>query len=125
VFKKARAAPAVDDAEVAIVDEFTCVYRTENDMIVAIVGEASENELLLEAALSAVLDSLRMLLKRGVTKSQVSCARTHPPRCSRAPRHVVRRADTTAPSLRPAPLRSSTHTCPASCSPSTRCWTPA
>ncbi|KAA0174178.1 hypothetical protein FNF27_04399 [Cafeteria roenbergensis] len=71
VFKKARAAPTGDDAEVAIVDEYTCVYRTVNDLVAVVVGEGSENELLLEAALDAILSALELLLKKGVVKAQV------------------------------------------------------
>lgn len=72
MFKKARAAPTGDDAEVAIVDEYTCVYRTVNDLVAVVVGEGSENELLLEAALDAILSALELLLKKGVVKAQVS-----------------------------------------------------
>lgn len=72
VFKKARAAPTGDDAEVAIVDEYTCVYRTVNDLVAVVVGEGSENELLLEASLDAILAALELLLKKGVVKAQVS-----------------------------------------------------
>jgi hypothetical protein len=71
VFKKARSSPTGDDAEVAIVDEFTCVYKTQNDLIAVLIGDASENELLLEAALDAIVGSFAVLLKRGVTKANV------------------------------------------------------
>lgn len=71
IFKKARTSPTGEDAEVAIVDEFTCVYKTQTDLIAVLIGDASENELLLEAALDAIVGSFAALLKKGVTKAQV------------------------------------------------------
>lgn len=130
MFKKARAAPTGDDAEVAIVDEYTCVYRTVNDLVAVVVGEGSENELLLEAALDAILSALELLLKKGVVKAQVSAAAagtcqtararttTRPPR---APLPPPSRAFVAAFSLARA-RRRCTSSCLACFCPSTRCW---
>jgi coatomer subunit zeta len=73
LFKKARGSPAPEEAEVAMVDGLVCVYRSEGDVMVFVVGGSTENELLLEAVLGALLEALGKLLKKGVSKAHVSC----------------------------------------------------
>lgn len=129
MFKKARAAPTGEDAEVAIVDEYTCVYRTVNDLVAVVVGEGSENELLLEAALDAILSALEFLLKKGVVKAQVSAAaaighltdRSRPHHNQASTPAPLSRAFVAAFSLARA-RRRCTSSCLACFCPSTRCW---
>lgn len=71
LFKKTRNNQSRSDAEVALLDGFTCVFRTNADLSFYVVGAAEENELILVSVLDAVHDSINNLLKGMVDKRNV------------------------------------------------------
>lgn len=57
--------------DVIIYDSFLALYKHSLDLIFYIIGPQSENELMLNAALSAFSDALSMLLRNQVEKRSV------------------------------------------------------
>jgi len=68
VFKKTRNSQARLDAEVAILDGLTVVFKSGVDVTFAVVGGAEENELVLVGLLDAMFDTVATLIKSQVDK---------------------------------------------------------
>ena len=71
LFRKARGSSAKTDAEVALIDGMTCVYKWSADLCFFVVGGGDENELVLVAVLDAVFDSVSALLRGTMDKRNV------------------------------------------------------
>lgn len=54
-----------------IYDSYLALYKHSLDLIFYLIGPQSENELMLNAALSAYMDALSMLLRNQVEKRSV------------------------------------------------------
>lgn len=63
VYKKTRNSQARLDAEVAILDGLTVVFKSGVDVTFAVVGSADENELILVGLLDAMVDTVASLIK--------------------------------------------------------------
>jgi coatomer subunit zeta len=59
------------EADVAVIDGYTAVYRFGGDVTFIVAGDSEENELILVAVLDALVDSLSSLLKGMVEKRTV------------------------------------------------------
>jgi hypothetical protein len=68
VYKKTRNSQARLDAEVAILDGLTVVFKSGVDVTFAVVGSADENELILVGLLDALVDTVASLIKSQVDK---------------------------------------------------------
>lgn len=71
LFRKARATGVKVDAEIALVDGYTAVFKQSGDVIFFVVGGADENELILVAVLDALFDAVASLLRGIVDKRNV------------------------------------------------------
>ncbi|CAL8107102.1 unnamed protein product [Calicophoron daubneyi] len=58
-------------AEITLLDGATCVYKNVSDVYMYVIGDASENELILVSALNCLFDSINQILKRCVEKKTV------------------------------------------------------
>ncbi|CAH8665723.1 unnamed protein product [Dicrocoelium dendriticum] len=58
-------------AEITLLDGATCVYRNVGDIFFYVIGDSSENELILVNALNCLYESVTQLLKRCVEKKTV------------------------------------------------------
>jgi len=56
------------NAEIIMLDGFTCVYRSNVDLFFYVVGSAQENELILHSVLNCFYDAISHLLKKNVEK---------------------------------------------------------
>lgn len=63
VFKKTRGGTARLDAEVAILDGLTVVYKSGADVTFCVVGGSDENELILVSVLDGLVDTVGALIK--------------------------------------------------------------
>jgi len=74
LFKKSRGTNNANtnsrsnEAEIALIDGLTIVYRPSNDVTFFVVGDTEENELLLITILDTLFDTLASLLKGIVEK---------------------------------------------------------
>lgn len=75
LYKKTRAASNTansnsrsNEAEIALVDGLTVVYRPVNDVTLYVIGDTEENELLMITILDTLFDSLSSLLKGIIEK---------------------------------------------------------
>ena len=68
IFKKTRNSQARVDAEVAILDGLTVVYKNGADVTFYIAGGGDENELILVTLLDSLYDALSTLVKGQVDK---------------------------------------------------------
>jgi hypothetical protein len=56
------------DSEIVLLDDLTIIYRSNVDLFFYIVGDASENELILSNLLAAFYDSVSNVLSKNVEK---------------------------------------------------------
>ncbi|XP_022120813.1 coatomer subunit zeta-1 [Pieris rapae] len=56
------------NAEIIMLDGLTCVYRSNVDLFFYVMGSSHENELILQSVLSALYESVSILLRRNVEK---------------------------------------------------------
>jgi len=68
LFKKVRNTAARVDAEVAILDGLTVVFKSGVDVTFFVVGGADENELILVTMLESLVDSVTSLIKSQLDK---------------------------------------------------------
>jgi len=56
------------DSEIVLLDDLTIIYRSNVDLFFYIIGDASENELILSSLLGAFYDSVNTVLSKNVEK---------------------------------------------------------
>lgn len=56
------------NAEVMLLDGFTCLYRTSVDLYFAVIGNSRENELMLLSVLNCLYESVSLILRKDVEK---------------------------------------------------------
>ncbi|CAK1548975.1 unnamed protein product [Leptosia nina] len=56
------------NAEIIMLDGFTCVYKNNVDLYFYVMGSSHENELILQSVLNALYESVSILLRRNVEK---------------------------------------------------------
>lgn len=71
LFRKARGAGSKVDAEVALVDGYTAVFKHSGDVTFFVLGGGDENELILVSVLEALFDAVASLLRGSVDKRAV------------------------------------------------------
>ena len=68
LYSKTKNSNARQEAEIILLDNIVSVYKTGLDTMIFVVGDASENELILTAVLDALYDSLSILLRDQLEK---------------------------------------------------------
>ena len=68
LYSKTKNSNARQEAEIILLDNIVSVYKTGVDTMIFVVGDASENELILTAVLDALYDSLSILLRDQLEK---------------------------------------------------------
>ncbi|VEL23481.1 unnamed protein product [Protopolystoma xenopodis] len=68
LFNKTNRTPC---GEITLFEGTTCVYKSNVDLFFYIVGDISENELILISALNCLYDSIGQILKRSVEKKML------------------------------------------------------
>lgn len=71
LFRKARGVASKTDAEIVLIDGFTCVFRWSGDVIFFVIGGGDENELILVSVVDAIYESLSLLLRGTVDKKNI------------------------------------------------------
>ncbi|KAH1007278.1 coatomer subunit zeta-1 [Dendroctonus ponderosae] len=59
------------NAEIIMLDGFTCVYKSNVDLFFYVMGNSNENELILMNVLNCLYDSLSQILRKNVEKRAV------------------------------------------------------
>lgn len=71
VYRKTRAASARSEADVAMLDNVVAIFRATSDIKFFVVGDASENELILTSVLDALYDSLSILMRGAADRRNI------------------------------------------------------
>merc|ERR1712173_99064 len=61
----------IEDVEVVMLDNMTILYKSKVDLYFYVIGGPKENELLLMSVLNCVFESLSLILRKSVEKSNV------------------------------------------------------
>ncbi|EYC30636.1 hypothetical protein Y032_0005g2765 [Ancylostoma ceylanicum] len=72
LFQKTSRNSSLDDisfsAEIILLDGVTCIYRSNVDLYMYVLGSSRENELVLESLLNCLFDAISTVLRKNVEK---------------------------------------------------------